>query len=187
MENIDQFYPQLSGITPEAKADLGKAIKTFTAKKGQFLLKKGTVCQHLYFINQGLCKTFFLKGDKPFIMRFFTEDAIFTVLDSFVNQLPSTYSIYALEPTTYTCLSSAALLSLCQKHHCIETFYRKLVSNASINMMKRISELLEDNASERYADFVKEHRELLQRISLGDLASYLGITQVSLSRLRAAR
>ena len=54
-------------------------------------------------------------------------------------------------------------------------------------MMKRISELLEDNATERYADFVREHPQLLQRISLGDLASYLGITQVSLSRIRAAK
>jgi hypothetical protein len=52
-------------------------------------------------------------------------------------------------------------------------------------MMKRISEMLEENATERYLHFVKENPDTLQRISLGDLASYLGITQVSLSRIRA--
>jgi CRP-like cAMP-binding protein len=109
------------------------------------------------------------------------------VLDSFVGQAPSTFAILALEQTSYTCLSFANLEMLCQKHHCVEKFYRKLVSGASVNMMKRISDLLEDNASERYADFIKEQSHLLQRISLGDLASYLGITQVSLSRIRALK
>lgn len=53
--------------------------------------------------------------------------------------------------------------------------------------MERISEMLEENAKERYANFVRDYPTLLQRISLGDLANYIGITQVSLSRIRAAR
>ena len=54
-------------------------------------------------------------------------------------------------------------------------------------MMKRISEMLEENGTEHYIKFVEENNQLLQRISLGDLASYLGITQVSLSRIRAKK
>jgi CRP-like cAMP-binding protein len=69
----------------------------------------------------------------------------------------------------------------------METFYRKLVSVATTRMMRRISEMLEDNARERYNQFVAENSQILQRISLGDLAKYLGITQQSLSRIRAAR
>jgi CRP-like cAMP-binding protein len=76
---------------------------------------------------------------------------------------------------------------LCRKHHCIETLFRKLFSFASIGMMKRISEMLEDNATERYGIFLSENGGLLQRISLGDLSSYLGITQVSLSRIRSGK
>jgi len=53
--------------------------------------------------------------------------------------------------------------------------------------MKRISEMLEENATERYNHFVKENNQFLQRISLGDLANYLGITQVSLSRIRVKK
>ncbi|RZM30442.1 MAG: Crp/Fnr family transcriptional regulator [Pedobacter sp.] len=181
------FLNQIPFLTQEAKADLNGVIKTLSAKKGDILLDNGRVCRHLYFIHQGLCKTFFFKADKEFIMRFFSEGSIFTVLDSFVTQTPSTYSISVLEPTTYTRLSFDDLQMLCQKHHCVETFFRKLVSNGAINMMKRISELLEDNASERYADFIKDQSFLMQRISLGDLASYLGITQVSLSRIRAVK
>jgi hypothetical protein len=53
--------------------------------------------------------------------------------------------------------------------------------------MDRISEMLEENAKERYTNFINKYPDLLQRISLGDLANYIGITQVSLSRIRAAR
>jgi len=185
--DFEQFHNQLSLLPQEAKDDLADVLKTYKVKKGHLLLRNGAVCQHIYFVNNGLCKTFFFKEDKEFIMRFFTEGSIFTVLDSFVNQSPATFAIYALEPTTYTCLNFTHLNLLCKKHHAMETFYRQLVSGASVNMMKRISELLEDNATVRYSNFVKEYPKLLQRISLGDLSSYLGITQVSLSRIRAAR
>ena len=84
-------------------------------------------------------------------------------------------------------LSKKEMEKLCLKHHSIETFFRKLVSMAVVNMMKRISEMLEENASTRYAHFIKDNGHLLQRISLGDLASYLGITQVSLSRIRSQK
>lgn len=112
---------------------------------------------------------------------------MFTVLDSYVTQTPSSFIIMALEPTTVTYIQHDEMEGLCKRHHSIETFFRKLVSIAAFNMMKRISEMLEENASERYAHFVKENNALLQRISLGDLANYLGITQVSLSRIRAKK
>jgi CRP-like cAMP-binding protein len=135
----------------------------------------------------GLAKTYFNTGEKEFIMRFFCEREMFTVLDSFITQQPSTYYIKALEATEVSFIGQKELEELCWKHHCIETFYRKLVSIAVVNMMKRISEMLEENASTRYAHFLKDNGYLLQRISLGDLASYLGITQVSLSRIRAQK
>lgn len=187
MMRFEEFCNQSSALTAEAVEDLKSALKTATVKKGHYLLKSGRVCRYLYFINSGFCKTHFFKGEKEFIMRFFPEGSMFTVLDSFTQQIPATYSIYTLEPTTYTAISYASLEALCKKHHCLETFFRKLNAAASVNMMKRITELLEDNASERYQDFLKEQAHLLQRISLGDLASYLGITQVSLSRIRAVK
>ena len=176
---------QLSRLDEEATHDLLRSVTGKSVRKGDYLLKAGEVCRHLFFVEEGLLKTFFTGEDKEFIMRFFPENWLFTVLDSFVSQSPSTYMIIALEPTNLTCISHEKLEELCKKHHCIERFYRKLVSFASINMMKRISEMLEENATERYKHFVENNRELTQRISLGDLSSYLGITQVSLSRIRA--
>jgi CRP-like cAMP-binding protein len=188
MSNFIPFINALSQLTEEAADDLSNLLKTKMYNKGDHLLKSGTVCKCLYFVDSGLTKTYFNRADKEFIMRFFPEQALFTVLDSFLLQTPSTYAVVALEPTTVTYLSKTDLEdSLCKSHHCIETFFRKLVSFASINMMKRISEMLEENGTERYNHFVSENNHLMQRISLGDLANYLGITQVSLSRIRARK
>jgi CRP-like cAMP-binding protein len=92
----------------------------------------------------GLSKTYFNTGDKEFIMRFFCEKEMFTVLDSFITQQPSAYYIKALEATEVTYIEQKELEELCRKHHCIETFFRKLLSIAVVNMMKRISEMLEE-------------------------------------------
>ena len=77
-------------------------------------------------------------------MRFFCEKEMFTVLDSFITQQPSAYYIKALEATEVTYIEQKELEELCRKHHCIETFFRKLLSIAVVNMMKRISEMLEE-------------------------------------------
>jgi AraC-like DNA-binding protein len=91
-----------------------------------------------------------------------------------------------LETTSVQFARQEDIEKLCKSHHCIETLFRRLFSMASLNMMKRITEILEENATTRYNIFLKENEDLLFRISLGELANYLGITQVSLSRIRAS-
>lgn len=185
MTDFISAFNRLSVINNEATDDLHNCLSLKSYNKGELLLKSGQVCKYLYFIDEGLTKTFFAKEDKEFIMRFFPEHTLFTVVDSFVTQTASNYGIMALEKTTVTCITQNDLEALCKKHHSIETAFRKLLSMATINMMKRISEMLEENATERYNHFLKDNGSVLQRISLGELANYLGITQVSLSRIRA--
>lgn len=185
MTDFLSAFNSLSALSIEAEEELQQCLSKKYFTKGELLLKKGQVCKNLYFIDEGLTKTFFYRNDKEFIMRFFPAHSLFTVVDSMVTQTPSNYEVMALEKTTVTCITHKDLDALCKKYHCIETVFRKLVSIATINMMKRISEMLEENASERYKHFLKDNGHLLQHISLGDLANYLGITQVSLSRIRA--
>lgn len=180
-------FKNLSNFSEEATDDLYNCVSTKSYAKGDLLLRNGETCKKLYFIDEGLAKTYFAKEDKEFIMRFFPEHTFLTVIDSFTNQTRSTYDIMALERTTITYINHTDLELLCKKHHSIETAFRKLLAFAVTNMMKRISEMLEESATERYDHFLRDHGHLLQRISLGDLANYLGITQVSLSRIRAGK
>jgi CRP-like cAMP-binding protein len=187
MADFLQFCNQFSHLEKEAIDELFKNLKTKTVRKGEYLLKTGEVCRHLFFINQGLAKLFFVKDGKEFINVFAMENRLFSAFESYLTQTPSNFMLIALEPTTVTLISYVEMEKLCKKHHCMETFFRKLVSVAATKMTRRISEMLEENASERYNQFVKENGPILQRISLGDLASYLGITQQSLSRIRAQK
>lgn len=185
MKNFVSAFNHLANLSQDAAEDLGNCLSAKVFDKGELLLKAGETCRKIYFVDEGLTKTFFNRQDKEFIMRFFPEQTLFSVLNSFETQTPSQYEIMALEKSSVTYLLKTDLEKLCKKHHSIETAYRKLLSIATINMMKRISEMLEENATERYNRFLKDNGQLLQRISLGDLANYLGITQVSLSRIRA--
>ena len=187
MTDFIKFCNQLSPLEKETTDDLVNKLKTKTFQKGDYILRSGDVCRNLFFIDNGLVKLCFTEENKEFIMRFFPENALFTLLDSYLTQAPATYEIICLESTTITSIRNEEMEFLCKKHHSVETFFRKLVSLAALNMMKRISEMLEENATQRYKNFVRENNHLLQRISLGDLANYLGITQVSLSRIRAKK
>jgi len=120
-------------------------------------------------------------------MRFFAENVMFSVFDSYIPEEPSKFALIALEETTVRVISHKAMEQLCSEHHCIETFFRKLLSIATIKMAKRIKEMLDTESTARYNLFLKENSDIVQRISLADIANYLGITQQSLSRIRARK
>ncbi|MDQ0638284.1 CRP-like cAMP-binding protein [Pedobacter sp. W3I1] len=179
------FVNNLCALEEDAAAMLSQHLESLRFKKGEVILIEGSTCKHLYYINSGLVKIGFESKDRTFIMRFFAEGEMFTVLDSYLSQKPSTYEVVALEDTVITRISRTEMDKLRTRFHRMETFFGKLVAMASVNMMDRIGEILEEQASARYENFLKENPGLLQRVSLRDLASYLGITQVSLSRIRA--
>lgn len=181
------FCNQVTRLSEDAIKDLELVLNNKTFQKGEYLLRHTKRCSNLYFINSGLVKMFCYADGKEFIMNFFKDENMFTVLDSFPFQTPSDYNIIALENTTVQYLSYDALEGLCRKHHSMETFYRKVLSSAANNMMHRIKEMLIQTHAEHYQQYLEENRELVQRLSLGDLACYLGISQVSLSRIRARK
>ncbi|WP_144428998.1 Crp/Fnr family transcriptional regulator [Chryseobacterium sp. StRB126] len=162
-------------------------LESKTYRKGDFLLKADETCKYFYFIEKGLVKLFFDNGDKDFIMTFFAENAFFAELSGFLTGKPSKYMIVALEQTDILRVHRDIIMDLCKKYHTAETLFSKLYSKAPVNMMGRISEMLEDDGKKRYYNFMKQQPGLIQRISLGDLADYIGITQVSLSRIRAQK
>lgn len=161
------------------------ALQTKSFRKGDFLLKADETCRYFYFITSGLIKLFFDNGDRNFIMAFFEERCFFTELSSFNTERPSKYMLMASEPVEVMCLPKSVIKTLCDKYHSADTLFRILNETATVRMMARISEMLEDDGKKRYENFLRNNAPLLQRISLGDLADYLGITQVSLSRIRA--
>lgn len=182
-----RYVNMVSALSKEAEQDLLSSIKVKSFNKGQIINQEGQICKHLFFIEKGLVKHYYHHKDRVFILRFFSDTHFFTVLDSFVNQTPSQFTTIALEDTVTGAIDCADFEALCRKHHSFETFCRKLFTLAAVVNLKRIKEMFDADATELYNEFMQENPHLLQRISLGDIASYLGISQVTLSRIRAKK
>lgn len=187
MSDIIKYCNKISRLTDIAADDLLQKITKKHFKKGEVINREGQVCRYLFYIEKGLVKHYFYHKDKVFILRFFSEGNMFTVLESFFNHTPSNLITVALEDTITYRLHIHDLEELCKRHHSFETFFRTFLSAGAVSMVQRTKEMLETNTTELYNNFVKKNGTLMQRISLGDVASYLGVSQVSISRIRSKK
>lgn len=187
---MDEFIKQaniVSPLTGEAAKDLYKSLETYSLNKGEILNPVGKICRHLFFVESGLLKHCYYYKGRQFILRFFSENKFFVITDSFFKNLPADYSAITLEETKLTYLTYKKLEALCHKHHSFESFIRKFTSQIAELSVERLKDMLHTNATERYDKFLLDYADLRQRISLGDTASFMGISQVSLSRIRSKK
>lgn len=187
MNEFIEFCNKISPLDDISSAELSSILRVRSVKKNERLIFSNSRSRELFYIKRGLVKFCFNSDGQEFIMRFFEENSLLADIESYAKKKSSKYEIVAIEDTEYYALSFSEFEKLCIKHHKLETFFRKFMTMANLNMMERISEILEEDAKKRYLNFVSKYPKLLERISLGNLANYLGITQVSLSRIRATK
>jgi len=152
--------------------------------KGQILLKEGQVCRYIYFIETGLLRTYYIKNGKEINLNFAFEDSFVTNLKSFLSERPSAYCISASEDTTVWKFSRIQLLDLYRQSGELESFGRKLMERLLIRQEDHSNLFKLYNPAERYHYIAKYSPQLLQRVSLSQLASYLGISRETISRIR---
>jgi CRP-like cAMP-binding protein len=154
-------------------------------RKKQFLLHEGEVCKNIGFVNSGCLREYTIdnKGSEH-IIQFAIEDWWVSDLNSFLAGSPATYNIDALEDSEVLLLEKAArgkLLDSCLK---MERFFRILIESNHVSTQQRITDSLSTSAEERYLKFIKTYPKLIEQVSQNQIASYLGITPQSLSRIR---
>lgn len=152
--------------------------------KGQVLLREGQVCRNIYFIESGQLRTFFVKDGKEININFSFEDSFITNLKSFLTGEPSWFYIQASETTVAWKLNKEQLLSLYRQSCEIESFVRKLLEKMLVKQEDHSNLFKIYNSAERYEYVAKYYPQLLQRVSLSQLASYLGISRETISRIR---
>ena len=154
-------------------------------KKKQFLLHEAEVCKKIGFVNSGCLREYTIdnKGSEH-IIQFAIEDWWISDPNSFLSGLSSTYNIDALEDSEVLLLEKSArekLLDSCQK---MEKFFRILIEANFVATQRRITDSLSTSAEERYLKFIRTYPKLMEQVSQNHIASYLGITPQSLSRIR---
>lgn len=117
------------------------------------------------------------------IIQFAKEDWWISDYQAYFNQSKSTINIACLEETEVFCLSLEDREKICSELHKVEYFFRKKSNNGYIALQRRILSLLNSSAKERYEQFLSQYPDLLQRIPKTLIASYLGVSRETLSRL----
>ncbi|HMH23613.1 MAG TPA: Crp/Fnr family transcriptional regulator [Puia sp.] len=152
--------------------------------KGQILLRPGAICHYIHFIEKGLSRTFYIKNGKDVTDWISTENSFAVSIVSFISRQPDRRGIELLEDSILWAISWQDLENLCSQHHEIEHLGRMLVGSGIMQLQQRFDELHFATALQRYQTLMQLHPTLISRVPLGVIASYLGITQETLSRIR---
>lgn len=178
---------QIEKITPLTDKEFDYILSHFTTKKlkkHQFLIQDGDLVQNDHFVIKGLLKAYYINHDgKEHIMQFATEDWWVTDYQAYFNESKATLNIDCIEPTEVLCLSLHNREKLCADMHKIEHFFRKKSNSGYVALQRRILSLLNSNAKERYEQLLHQYPTLFQRVPKTLIASYLGVSRETLSRL----
>jgi len=188
--DIKQFRQVVNFVTPleEAVMDDFQAIfRLQLVEKGENFISEGEIAGHVAFVCNGLLRSYYIspKGEE-FNKHFFLEGTFLAPLTSLVLKIPSPLYIGTLETTRILIAEFADLESLYDKHLILNKLARKLTEFAWIGKEKRETQLIMLSATDRYQAFLEEYPGLESRIPQYHIASYLGITPVQLSRIRAS-
>lgn len=157
---------------------------TYPAKT--ILLDEGKVSDRMFFVKSGALREFFYQDGKELTLEFITENQAVSSFDSFLNGTPSEFIIETLESTTVYELHADTFHKLMENQEFQQTFHPLFYKRFS-EINQRLISFIKDSPQKRYEQLLKGRPELLLRFPQHYIASYLGITSVSLSRIRNRR
>lgn len=174
-------------LTATQQAELSGLITHESFGKGDFLLEPDQICDRIYFVETGVLRSFCIIDHKD-VTRWFSFPTHFaTDYFSFVYQKPSENSLVAATDTQVLSLSYLALQNLCQKEAVWIDLNRRLLEEYYLATMERVMQFQTLSTAERYQQTLAEFPDIEEQVSLGHLASFLGMSQENLSRLRKRR
>ncbi len=156
-------------------------------KKGELVQDIGQSCKNLYFIDSGCLRIFYFKDGRDITESFEFENSFVARGESLITMKPSSKGIEAIEDSQLFQINTPKLFALFATFPDIEKVFYKFIEHAYIQQINRLESLQFLTADERYGQLLLEQPQAIQRIPLKYIASYLGITQVSLSRIRAKK
>jgi CRP-like cAMP-binding protein len=154
-------------------------------RKKQYILQAGDVCKAIAFVSDGCLRSYTIddKGEEH-IVQFAIDGWWISDLQSMLTSQPATMNIDALEDSQVLLLERSSQEKLCRALPQVEHFFRLLLEGNYNAARMRISDLISSSAEDRYLHFLKTYPDVAQRVPQSQIASYLGITPQSLSRIR---
>ncbi len=187
-EQFEAYITSQATLTQDELRMIRSLASTRRVRKRHFLLREGEICQHKIFVAKGLLRSYHVREDgSEHIMRFSPENTWTTEHDSLFSQIPSRIHIEALEDSEVVLFTRESLEKI---HFAIPEFKayidRFLTSTLS-QTYERIMMNLSYSSEEKYQDFITTFPDVFNRVPLHMVASYLGVSRETLSRIRHAQ
>jgi CRP-like cAMP-binding protein len=182
---LSEYLKKIAKLPDSLEEDLKDLIVPKEFSKGDHLFKQGETCRHMFYIEKGLVRVYYYSGSGKEITAWFSaENTLITAIDSFYYHRPTNDNCEVLEDSVIYPISFSELEIILNSEKGGQiAFY--ILNEIARKMTEYISSLKFQSAEERYKALIKEYPAIQQRTSLGYIASYLGITQETLSRIRS--
>lgn len=188
MDELLMFLNSIYPLSNELKKHLEKILKPRELGEGELLLKAGHYCENVYFVNQGLLRSYYHdKRDNEKNIWFMKEGDVVYAVRSFLDQIPSKEFIQALEDTTVYYISHRELEQIYDEYMIFNIHGRKLTQEYYKRSVEREDIMRMPEAIERYQYLLEHFPELVNRVPDKHLATFLRMTPVTLSRMRNNR
>jgi len=179
------FLEQFGDLPTDLVIAIEQVLQKMEFPKKHILLKKGKVCSHLYFIEKGLARNFFEEEDKELTNDIVLEGELLVSFSSFISRTASLETIELLEDSVLYAIQYDDLQTLYNTFPIMERIGRMIAEHHYNSLAMKSYRLKFSNSSERYQYLFKNKIEIVKRVQIGIIASYLGMSIETLSRIRS--
>ncbi|GGF35854.1 Crp/Fnr family transcriptional regulator [Echinicola rosea] len=188
IENIlNKVGAAYSPLSLDCKREFIACTEVKFFKKGEVVVREGQYSKKGYLIVEGCSRAYYLKNGKDISDWFTFENQFMASVVSFFSDKPSPHYVEFVEDSTVLEFSKDAVDSLSEKYHDFERLIGKVVTETMLGLCERLDTIQFSRAEERYRHLLAIHPDITNRIPLTHIASYLGITLETLSRIRSPK
>lgn len=180
------YLEQIQPLSATIKAEIISLTEAVEIPKNTVVLSPGQIATKFYFILSGIGRVYYFSDGEEITDYFAWEHQFIGALDSLFSGKPSVFGVQFLEDTQALSLRYADLDKLYAQYHELERIGRIFATQSYLDELTRTKLFQTVSAKDRYRELLQTEAHLLQRVPLGHIASYLGISQVQLSRIRSA-
>ncbi|HMG66783.1 MAG TPA: Crp/Fnr family transcriptional regulator [Chitinophagaceae bacterium] len=181
--NLKTFISKYVALSDVELEDISNKFKSKIIKKHDYLLKRGDTCKDLVFVQKGCLRLYYMKDDIEVSVWFTFPLSSAVEIYSFISENPSNYFLQAIEESEVLYLPKTELNKLYQYQPKMQEMMRNFWEDVILNLVNRFTALQTDSAEKRYLDLLAKPA-YFEKIPQKYLASFIGVTPTSLSRIR---
>jgi CRP-like cAMP-binding protein len=180
---LKTFLSQYAQLSPDELEEVSMKFRKRTIKKNGFLLQEGEICKDLVFVQKGCLRLYYIEEDIEVSVWFALKESSAIEIYSFISETPTNYFLQAIEDTEILYLPKTELNKLYASLPEMQELMRKFWEDVILHLLERFTALQKDTAEQRYKDLLSKP-DYLQTIPQKYLASFIGVTPTSLSRIK---